>query len=621
MDPLSSHTHSVFEVGDVFVAGAFGTVEWRLPDGTLNAILDTGTTDTLTGMAFDAAGNLYVTAWMADRIHKFAPDGSLTGTFADGFNCTPESIDIDQAGYAFVGQAECSGDILKFSESGSLLASFDYAPPQAANFVARFDDRCTLAHTSADLRIRRRDVCTGDTLADWGSIPGGRAWDLAPLADGSLVVAADGNVVRMVNGAATQVYDAPNENSWFGVALDPGGTSFWATVVVSSKVYRINIATGAVEASFQTNGPSLSAFGIAVFGERKPGLPEAAPKAVFVHGFDLSFGGVGFGAVINPLIDEYGDRFAIFHHYQDLGYRQQDGSCLGPRPLIVPMEPTGGMPVNLDSAGQQWCDSWGDLALNAVALHHDVEEIYRTEGRKVVLIAHSMGAPIVRGFLAYSAEHHDGVWSMVDSVIFLEGAHDGSAWATAGAFALDLGAFIAGVNPFDDADPVRPAPKDLAPRSDWYQWSNPPASHLPPLPYYSVYGAIDVTLNFCPPFAELDHCWEAARDRWGDYALFEGTDDPHDAPDSGGARFVPVDSGQDHWQWRMAAEYAAIGVLGVAPAAAQGLGDSRAHLKFITRINEVETADCVTGNPIQMDQQMLQLIRSRMDEAPIRCQP
>jgi hypothetical protein len=619
--PALAPLHTVFEVGDVFVTGTFGTVEWRLPDGTLNSILDTGTTDTLTGLAFDQAGNLYVTAWNANRIHRFASDGSLSGTYAGGFDCTPESIDIDQAGYAFVGEAECSGDILKLSTSGDLLASFDYAPPQAANFVNRLNDRCTLVHTSADLRIRSRDVCTGEALADWGTIPVGRAWDLATQADGSLIVAADGNVLRMASGVATQAYDVLNENSWFGVALDPGGTSFWATAVVSSTVYRINVATGAVEVSFQTNGPSLSAFGIAVFGERKAGLPEAAPKAVFVHGFAASFDGVGFNSVLDPLMSDYPGRVAIFEHYQDLGYRQGDGTCQNLRPVILPVEPTGGMPVTLDSVGEQWCDSWGDMALNAVRLHRDVEEIYRTEGRKVVLIANSMGAPIVRGFLAYSTEHHDGVWSMVDSVLFLEGAHDGSAWAKAGSFLLDGGAFIADVNPFDEADPVRPAPKDLEPRSDWYQWANLPASHLPPLPSYSVYGAIDVTLKFCPPFVSQEHCWEAGRDHWGDYALFEGTDDPHDAPDSGGARFAPDGNDQDHWQWRMPVEYAAFGVLAVAPAIATGLGDARAHGKFGAHMSEIETADCVTGNAIQMDQEMLRLIRSRMDQAPIRCQP
>ena len=615
-------SHSTFTSGDVFVTGALGTVEWRLPDGTLNAILDTGTTDTLTGMAFDDDGNLYVTAWNANRIHKFTPDGALAGTFSANFDCTPESIDFDRARYAYVGQAECSGDILKLSPDGTQLAKFDYTPPQAANFLARLNDRCTLVHTSADLRIRRRDVCTGEALSDWGSIPVGRAWDLAPLADGSLIVAADGNVVRMVNGASVQVYDAPNENSWFGVALDPNGTSFWSTVVASSRVYRFNIATGAIEASFLTNGPSLTAYGIAIFGERKGGQPEAPPKALFVHGFAASFRSVGFNALVDPLITAYPDRFAIFEHYQDLGYRQQDGSCLNPRPVLLPIEPTGRMPVTiLDSVGDQWCDSWGDLALNSVALHHDIEEIYRTEGRKVVLVANSMGAAIVRGFLAYSAEHHDGVWSMVDSVVFLQGAQDGSAWAGAGAFGLQAGAFIADVNPFDEADPIRPAPEDLAPRSAWYDWVNPQASHLPPLPYYSVYGAIDVTLKFCPPFVGQENCWEAGRDHWGDYALFEGTDDPHDTPASGGSRFVPDPGGQDHWEWRMGVEYASFGVLGVAEAAATGLGDARAHGKFGAHMSEIETADCITGNAISMDQELLLLIRSRMDQAPIRCQP
>ncbi len=43
--------HDKFEVGDVFVAVSGGKVQWRLPDGTLNKILDTGAGGFTTGMA------------------------------------------------------------------------------------------------------------------------------------------------------------------------------------------------------------------------------------------------------------------------------------------------------------------------------------------------------------------------------------------------------------------------------------------------------------------------------------------------------------------------------------------------------------------------------------------
>ena len=52
--------HETFQPGDVFVGANSGKVDWHLPDGTLNKILDTGeAASETTGMAFDFAGNLY----------------------------------------------------------------------------------------------------------------------------------------------------------------------------------------------------------------------------------------------------------------------------------------------------------------------------------------------------------------------------------------------------------------------------------------------------------------------------------------------------------------------------------------------------------------------------------
>src|SRR4029079_17087366 len=48
--PTFDAPHDTFQPGDVFVGANSGKVEWRLPDGTLNKIMDTGTNSEMTGM-------------------------------------------------------------------------------------------------------------------------------------------------------------------------------------------------------------------------------------------------------------------------------------------------------------------------------------------------------------------------------------------------------------------------------------------------------------------------------------------------------------------------------------------------------------------------------------------
>jgi hypothetical protein len=66
---VATQTSTTFGVGDVFVAIGGGKVQWRLPDGTLNAVLDTGLGGYTTGMAFDKeTGDLFVTGFTANAV-------------------------------------------------------------------------------------------------------------------------------------------------------------------------------------------------------------------------------------------------------------------------------------------------------------------------------------------------------------------------------------------------------------------------------------------------------------------------------------------------------------------------------------------------------------------------
>lgn len=68
---VAAQSSTAFGIGDVFVAIGNGLVQWRRPDGTLNATLDTGLGGFTTGMAFDKTpGDLYVTNFTAGAVTR-----------------------------------------------------------------------------------------------------------------------------------------------------------------------------------------------------------------------------------------------------------------------------------------------------------------------------------------------------------------------------------------------------------------------------------------------------------------------------------------------------------------------------------------------------------------------
>lgn len=79
---LMQQAHATFQRGDVFVAVSNGRVQWHLPDGTLNKVLDTGEGGFTTGMAFDDRGHLFLTGFQTNKIYEFDAEGNLVGTFA-----------------------------------------------------------------------------------------------------------------------------------------------------------------------------------------------------------------------------------------------------------------------------------------------------------------------------------------------------------------------------------------------------------------------------------------------------------------------------------------------------------------------------------------------------------
>jgi len=290
---------AAFTTGDVFAGVGSGRIFRYSPTGTLLQTLTTGFPNSEdTGMAFDASGNLYATNFQGAGIAKFDTNGTKVGNFGSGFNSDPESIVFDQAGNAYVGQADGTRNILKFDAAGALLQSF--APttgPRGTDWIDLSSDQHTIFYTSEGGNIRRFDVATNTQLPDFANVSG-TSFALRLLPGGGLLVAHTNNVLRLdASGNIVQTYLPSNAGTLFALNLDPDGTSFWTAGLSSTTIYRVDIATGNVITSWNASKDGASEVaGLAVFGEITIGgpgpgtggaTPEPATMAIMAGGLGV----------------------------------------------------------------------------------------------------------------------------------------------------------------------------------------------------------------------------------------------------------------------------------------------------------------------------------------------
>ena len=265
----------MFAPGDVFVSLENGPVQWRRPDGTLFKTLAGAIPGTGEGMAFDAAGQLYLTRWRLDHSPEtsgnttevFDVRGESIGSFGTGYDCDPHAIVFASSGAAYVGQAGCSGAVLKFAP-GQPPVQFAVAPDSQGSFwIDLAPDGCTLFYTSWGPNVKRFNVCTGLQRPNFNRapLPGAEGHDLRVLPDGGVLVSS-GQVIARLNASGTLIrtYSVPGEwRPWTGLDLAGDGT-FWAGNYESSNVYRFDLATGSVLDSFNTGTPPHTVVGVRV---------------------------------------------------------------------------------------------------------------------------------------------------------------------------------------------------------------------------------------------------------------------------------------------------------------------------------------------------------------------
>lgn len=271
---------AAYTIGNVFVSTGQGTVREYTPTGTLVQTL-TGGSSYMTGSAFDANGNFYVTNFGANTVRKYDTAGTSPGTLFGGGYSTPEMIVFNASGNAYVGSI--GGGIRKFDSSGTFQSAS--ATGTRIDFMDLAADQKTMLFTQEGNRVGRIDVST-DTLLSNFSTAVENAFALRILANGNVLV-ADGSDIELLDSSGAQIgtYDIAGAGLWFGLNLDDSGTSFWSATT-DGLIAEFDISTGTVLHQFNVTGTN-GTWGLAVYGEVTQGgggggnAPEPGTLALF----------------------------------------------------------------------------------------------------------------------------------------------------------------------------------------------------------------------------------------------------------------------------------------------------------------------------------------------------
>ncbi len=413
--PLSgniAHSHATssipWNIGDVFVGVSNGKYNVYDNTGALKDSVNDGQGGFTTGCAFNGGlDKLYTTNFSNTKVEVYdnAIPHTLSQTVDTAANggSASESVVFASNGDFYVGNAGANA-ILRYNAAGTFQQSYAAATEdRGTDWLDLASDQKTMFYTSEGGRIMRFDVSgAGAQLADFANIGGvSYALRLLPPGDGSggLLVANSTDIKRLDGaGNVVQTYDAPGEDSWFALNLDPNGKSFWAGDFSTGDFYRFNIATGAVEVGpINTGTGANTLFGICVKGE--PAAALSRPKLfIFLQGINSSLSQFDIDGNSTPGFDAIYSR--IQQQFPDANFR--------------PYSYAG-----LDTNGhvQQYpCDTTFTQSLKKDVQNLDAEiTTYLTTipNADVYLVGHSMGGMIAFGELSFL--HQLGKFSLANN--------------------------------------------------------------------------------------------------------------------------------------------------------------------------------------------------------------
>jgi|GEM_PF-5228064 len=294
---LGNPTGRRFQAGDLFVSMAGGKIKQFDADGSLVAVLDpklTGNPLGGGGLCFDGNSNLYATQFAAAKLNKFDVTGKLISpTFGTGYTAQPESCVTDAAGDIYVGQANALvGNPARIQKRSGVTAALMevYTATQTdrgTDWIELKADARTLLYTSEGAEILAYDIVSKTqqpNLIDGLPRP---CFALRVRQNGQVMVACRSAAYLLTSGGAiTHAYTATvlgetDPSGLFSLNLDSDGTSFWTAGYGSGKVYKVDIDSGNVITSFQTDpfpyfglGTTKAVVGLAVYGEIQANQPR-----------------------------------------------------------------------------------------------------------------------------------------------------------------------------------------------------------------------------------------------------------------------------------------------------------------------------------------------------------